>query len=282
MTISYNQLGSNGRLGNQMFQYAALRGIAENREFDWIIPPNSIQSTCDYGLFNCFKMSSVSDKNLGFLRDVQSIIWEDTNFNVDLFNNCPDNINLHGYFQSEKYFKHIENIIRKDFEFEDNILEPCLEIIGDIGESIFLHIRRGDYVNAQQFHPLLSEEYYVEALSKFDSNLPVFVFSDDLEWCKNQEIFKSDRFLLSEKNIKSPNKVRGIDGSYEQSLLPYWDLCLMSLCSGAIIANSSMSWWGAWLITNSDKKVIAPKTWFGKLNLHLNTDDIIPIEWRKI
>ena len=117
--ISFNKLGLSGRLGNQMFQYAALRGIAENREFDWIIPPNSIQSTCDYGLFNCFKMSSVSDKNLGFLRDVQSIIWEDTNFNVDLFNNCPDNINLHGYFQSEKYFKHIENIIRKDFEFED-------------------------------------------------------------------------------------------------------------------------------------------------------------------
>ena len=282
MTISYNQLGSNGRLGNQMFQYAALRGIAANRGFDWIIPPNNIQSTCDYGLFSCFKMLSVSDNNLGFLRDVQSIIWEDTNFNVDLFNNCPDNINLHGYFQSEKYFKHIENIIRKDFEFKDNILEPCKEIIEDIGESIFLHIRRGDYVNAQQFHPLLSEQYYIQALSKFDSNLPVFVFSDDLDWCKSREIFKSDRFLISEKNIKSPNKVRGIDGSYEQSLLPYWDLCLMSLCSGAIIANSSMSWWGAWLIENQNKKVIAPKTWFGKSNSHLDTDDIIPIEWRRI
>jgi hypothetical protein len=279
MAISYNQLGSNGRLGNQMFQYAALRGIAANRGFDWVIPPSNIQSTCDYGLFNCFKMISVSDKNFGFLSEVESIVWEDTNFNKDLFNKCPDNINLHGYFQSEKYFKHIEDIIRKDFEFQDSIMESCLEIIEDVGKSIFLHIRRGDYVKSQQFHPLLSEQYYTEALSKFDSNIPVFVFSDDLEWCRNQKMFNSDRFFLSEENIKSPNKVRGIDGSYEQSLLPYWDLCLMSLCSGAIIANSSMSWWGAWLINNPIKKVIAPKNWFGPAYADKDTKDLYVENW---
>jgi len=282
MAISYNKLGSNGRLGNQMFQYAALRGIATNLGYDWIIPPKNVQSTCDYGLFNCFKMLSVCDKNLGFLSNVNTVCYEEMQFNEELFDKCPDNVNLHGYFQTEKYFKHIENVIRSDFQFHDKILDSCLEIIENVGESIFLHIRRGDYLNAQQFHPVLKEEYYIHALSKFDPEIPVFVFSDDLDWCKKQKLFSSDRFFISDKNIKSTNRVRGIDGSYEQSFLPYWDLCLMSLCSGAIIANSTMSWWGAWLINNPDKKVIAPSNWFGNANLHLNDDDIIPQNWEKI
>ena len=128
-----------------------------------------------------------------------------------------------------------------------------------------LHVRRGDpnltdvrgfkwsYTQCGSMHPVQPVEYYEKALAEFPEDQPVIVFSDSIDWVKEQEFFAGDRFLLSEPKDKYP------DGSFT----PYADLCLMSLCSHAIIANSSMSWWGAWLQTNPNKKVIAPKMWFG-------------------
>ena len=118
-------------------------------------------------------------------------------------------------------------------------------------------------------HPPQTLEYYEEALAEFDDEQPVIVFSDSPEWVKEQEFFASDRFMISE-----PEEVYG-DGSYT----PYTDLCLMSLCSHAIIANSSMSWWGAWLQTNPNKKVIAPSNWFGPAYADKNTKDLYCPEW---
>ena len=102
------------------------------------------------------------------------------------------------------------------------------------------------------------------ALSKFDSDLPVLIFSDDTEWCKEQELFKPDRFMVSESNW---NLV---------------DMCLMTMCSHHIIANSSFSWWGAWL--SGSENVIAPSRWFGDsgYTANHNTEDIIPDRWTKI
>jgi hypothetical protein len=90
-----------------------------------------------------------------------------------------------------------------------------------------------------------------------------------MDWVKEQDIFKPDRFMLSEPVDKYP------DGSYT----PYSDLCLMSLCSHAIIANSSMSWWGAWLQSNPNKKVIAPKMWFGPAYADKDTKDLYCSDW---
>lgn len=282
MTISYNRLGSNGRLGNQMFQYAGFRGIASNRGFDWLIPPEDTDSTCNYGLFECFKMAHVSENNKGFgYSNWKTIDSEVFHFDEELFNTCPDNVNLNSYFQTEKYFKNIESEIREDFTFNDDIVESCGEIIREVGDAIFIHIRRGDYVATPDHHPTLSIEYYEKALSKFDTDIPVLVFSDSLEWVKEQKLFESDRFLISENHIKYPNKIKLGDGSVQQSLVPYWDLCLMSMCKGAIIANSSMSWWGAWL-QNGAGKVIAPNIWFGKAYSHYIMDDLIPESWEKI
>jgi len=280
MTISYNRLGSNGRHGNQMFQYAGFRGVADNNQLSWIIPPEDFPSTCNYSLFDCFKMGSVEEKNkgLGTGPTVDPGIFH---FDEQLFNKCPDNINLNYYFQSEKYFKHIENIIRSDYTFKDDIVSDCKEIIDQVGDAIFLHVRRGDYVATPDHHPVQPIEYYEEALSRFDSDIPILIFSDTLDWVREQKLFDGERFLLSENHVKYPNKIMLGDGSVQQSLVPYWDMCLMSMCKGAIIANSSMSWWGAWL-QNGAGKVIAPKMWFGSAYAHYNMNDLIPDSWEEI
>jgi hypothetical protein len=109
----------------------------------------------------------------------------------------------------------------------------------------------------------LGFEYYEEALKQFDSKRNVLIFSDDTEWCKNQKIFESDRFYVSEGQTN------------------YADLCLMTLCEDHIIANSSFSWWGAWLA--EDNRVIAPSGWFSGTNLaHLDTTDLLPETWEII
>jgi hypothetical protein len=283
MTIGYNRLGSNGRFGNQMFQYAGLRGIAANRGFDWVIPNPNNYGDSNYGLFDCFKMSSVKEENFGII-NAQSIQSGQFHFSQELFDNCPDNVNLHDYFQTEKYFKNIEILIREDYTFKDEILEPCKQIFSELDSPIFLHVRRGDYVNHQYAHPLCSLEYYQKALEYFDEDSTVLVFSDDVEWCKEQEIFSSDRFMISEYNERYSQTSETKDGRI-QSLIPYFDLCMMSLCSGAIIANSSMSWWGAWLMQNRSKPIIAPKLWFAEEYIqsnNLDMNDLLPESWIEV
>lgn len=280
--IGYDFIGRNGRLGNQMFQYAALKGIALNRGFEYTIPPQNKSIQIDnYGLIESFKLST--NKNIGWLNSNNIIKESGFHFDEDLFNNCPDDVNFVGYFQSEKYFKHIEDDIRKDFSFKDEWLNPCKNFMEqfDNQEVIFIHVRRGDpnlidrrgfkwaYVNLQDQHPTQSIDYYEESLSYFPDNLPVLVFSDSIDWCKEQELFKSDRFMFSEPEDKYS------DGA----LVPYIDLCLMSLCSHAIIANSSMSWWGSWLIKNPKKKIVAPKKWFGSSYEHHDTKDLYCSNW---
>ena len=276
MTIGYNRLGSNGRLGNQMFQYAGLRGISSHLGFDWVIPKPLNYGDSNYGLFDCFKMSSVKEKNFGYVEG-QSIQTGCFHFNEEFYNKCPDNINLHDYFQTEKYFKNIEDDIRKDFIFKNDILASCLEIVNQYDDPIFIHVRRGDYLNQPDNHPSCSINYYMNALEKyFKKDQPVFVFSDDLDWCR--ENFKDDRFLISTENLLYEHTADTNDGRVK-SFIPYYDLCMMSLCVGGIIANSSMSWWGAWLIKNPEYPIVAPNPWFGVNYSHYNMNDLIPDRW---
>lgn len=301
--ISYDRLGSNGRLGNQMFQYAALRGIAANREFDWCIPDKDTPSITDYCIQLPFKMPHLKESNIGTLNknigdqqrysfgslapsnpQTKNRIEKSFEFDQDLFNNVEDNTNIDGFFQSEKYFKNIENEIREDFEFIDEILEPCKEFVSEFSEVIFLHIRRGD---AYGFEHLCKnktfEEYYAPALENFNDNTAVIVCSDEIDWCKEQEFFKDERFYLSENNEKFKTKSwLWLDGNpeFRNSTIPYTDLCLMSLCNGGITATSSLSWWGAWLQKNRNNPIIVPDPWFGpELMKSNNTKDLIPNDW---
>jgi hypothetical protein len=280
MTISYNQLGSNGRLGNQMFQYAGLRGIAANREYDWMIPRPESYGDSNYGLFDCFEMSSVEEKNFGYL-NVHSVTTGQFHFSQEFFDCCPDNVNLHDYFTTEKYFANVKNIIRKDFIFKGDILDPCNEIVGELENPIFIHVRRGDYAANPDAHPICSLSYYEKALEYFDSNSPVLVFSDDIEWCKEQEFFKQDRFMLSEYQEKYPQTCDTLLGR-QKALIPYYDLCMMSLCTGGIIANSTMSWWGAWLISNPSQPIVYPNPWFGSMYSDYDMRDLFLDNWIEV
>lgn len=263
--IGFNHLGRLGRLGNQMFQYASLRGIAANNGHNFCFPyhkkavDDGIGNMLRTELFDCFQMSSVSDLNIQLIDEDRPYRQESGfEFDEELFNNCSDWVSLYGFFQTEKYFKNVESVIRQDFQFKNEISDPCTEMIGD-DQYIALHIRRTDYLINAANHNNLSLEYYESALSKFEKDARVIVFSDDPNWCKEQELFSDDRFLVSENTSG------------------HIDLCLMSMCTDFIIANSTFSWWGAWLANKG--KVIAPKNWFGPALKDKNTKDIYPEKW---
>ena len=249
MTVSFNGLGNEGRLGNQMFQYAFIRGMSKRYEYDFIIPDANANRFDNYGLFDCFKLEGCKTGEGSY----PTLECRDTAFNQKFLDDCSDNTNYSGVFQTEKYFANATEELRKDFTFHKEILDPCQEFIDNVGDVIFLHVRRGNpnvtgkrgekwsYQMLQDYHPLMKKEYYLEALSHFDESKKVIVLSDTIDWCKKQDWLQDDRFLFS-------------DSSYEVfddgASVPYIDLCLMSLCSGGIIANSSMSWWGCLLYTS--------------------------------
>jgi len=276
--IGYNRLGTNGRLGNQMFQYAALRGIASHNNLEWCIPPEDTLTYANYGLFDAFKLNNLKHTGL-----INGPTYDEPGFEFDeeLFNNCPDNANIDGYRQSEKYFKHIEESIREDYEFKDEIYETCNEFMSQFnGNIVLLHIRRGDNVGRPDWYPMPIVDHYEYLLEKyFSDNQPVLICSDDLDWVKEQKLFQGDRFYLSETRIYYSHQTLNGAGQMEKSLVPFYDLCLMSMCSDAIIANSSLSWWGAWLQKNPNKKVITQSPWFGEKLSFNNIKDLIPESW---
>lgn len=248
--ITFNNLGQFGRLGNQMFQYAALRGIAAHRGFDYSIDRNSI-------LYEGFLLPESSQiSNFNTINKLEKFDFDST-----FFNTCPDNIDIVGYFQTEKYFQHIEKQIRKDFTFKDNIIKTCTMFFDGISkqEKLALHVRRGDYLNLSNYFVNLDLEYYHNALSYFDSKLQVIVFSDDSNWCSKQDLFKNKQFIIS--NLSNQ----------------FLDLCAMSMCDYHIMANSSFSWWGSWLAKS--KKTVAPKEWFAGEFKNWNTKDLYLSNW---
>lgn len=263
--LSFNYLGNLGRLGNQMFQYASLRGIAARRGYDFAIPPRQVFGNIDDNvrgsdtfIYDCFELCD-SDKALS---EYPRLSESTFGFDENIYYNCPDGIDLFGYFQCEKYFEHIEEDIRKDFTFKEDIRNISNEIFSQLfgnQEVISLHVRRGDYTTNPN-HPTQSLEYYEKSLSNFDSDLPIIIFSDDPQWCDEQELFSPDRFFISEGG---DTKV---------------DLCLMTLCSYHIIANSSYSWWGSYLAKS--KKTIAPSDWFGEdLKKTKDTRELYRKDW---
>lgn len=243
--ISFNNIGYMGRLGNQMFQYAGLKGTATHKGYWYSVPSNT-------SLSECFKIPETLPNNNHKVVSVDKF-----EFDEEFFNHCPDDVDVCGYFQSEKYFKHIEKQIRQDFTFHDRIVEECLSYKSSLPNTqiISLHIRRSDYISDPNFE-CLSLDYYRNAL-KLLPNFPVIVFSDDPEWCKNE--FKEDSFIISPFTD------------------PFYDLCMMTLCDYHIIANSSFSWWGSWLAKS--KQTIAPRKWFAGEFSNWNTKDLYLKNW---
>jgi hypothetical protein len=263
MTISFNYFGNHGMIGNQMFQYAALKSLAIKYNRSFVIPPKEIFGTFYYqrlksNIDQCFKI----DCERG-ITNFPTIEERQFSFDEEFFNDFPSHdVNLLGFFQTEKYFKHIESQIKNDFSFIPEYYDVSAKLREDFTkELISIHIRRSDYVNNPS-HASPNMSYYQESLDLLPQDCEVLIFSDDPQWCKSQKLFSSDRFLISETDD------------------PYIDLCLMTMCQYHIIAASSFSWWGAYL--SKSQKVIAPAVWFGPSNSHLNTDDIYLNNWIKM
>jgi hypothetical protein len=183
----------------------------------------------------------------------------------------PDGVYLDGFWQSEKYFLDIEPTLRKEFSLRKAASPRSLDLANQISSSnaVGLHVRRGDYLSQDkmEFHGVCSLDYYIAAVSIISSKIPAphfFVFSDDPEWAvENLRLSYLTTF------------VRDADGNK-----PYEHIWAMSLCKHHIIANSSFSWWGAWLSVNPEKIVIAPKQWFRLQTL--DSKDIVPERWMRI
>lgn len=183
----------------------------------------------------------------------------------------PIDCYLAGYWQSEKYFLKKLSLIRTDFIFRNTLTNKNLEFAQQIAEvnSISLHIRRGDYVSNKKtntMHGTCDLDYYYAAIKYISSRVEnpfFFIFSDDIEWARD--------------NLKLNPPYRYVDHNYDKE--SYNDMHLMSLCRHHITANSSFSWWGAWLSTGTDKIVVAPKNWFRK---SINTKDLVPSNWYQI
>ena len=141
--IGFDHLGNLGRLGNQMFEYAALRGIAEKNGYDVCIPPSEHEGIENYSLHECFNLNHIPT---GFINKERYAMEQTFHFNNELFNNCPDDASLYGFFQSWKYFSNVQDLIRKEFTFKKDILDPCTEFMSQLEgeEPIMLHVRRGD------------------------------------------------------------------------------------------------------------------------------------------
>lgn len=239
-----------------MFQYAALRGIAKNNGYDFSIPLDG------HRLFDVFEMNNCSKREENKIV-MQERTHSDFNFDKDLFENCANYTDLHGYFQTEKYFLSIENSIREDFKFKSPREDLSTRIKNEINKEsiVSIHVRRGDYVSLQNHHPLLDLGYYEMAKDIFN-NAGFVIFSDDIEWCKKQHIFKDDMIM---------------DRTSDEI-----DLYLMTAFDHNIIANSSFSWWGAWLNSNYHKIIISPKKWFGPAYHHYDMSDLYPARWIQI
>ena len=279
--ISFKEIGYLGRLGNQLFQFSSTLGIARLNNNSPIFPINNIYSTKATGtldkatgkrmetkldLLSCF------DINLNFFSDISHIktsyVYKEKDFKYNPeTGNLPDYVDLFGYFQTEKYFKKYEDEIRKNLVFKEDHTNFINNYISKINEvnggrpKISVHIRRTDYLSLGELHPVCSLNYYNQAVEIFGKEAIFLIFSDDLKWAK--ENFKGENFLFVEIGD------------------PFKELFLMSKCDHHIIANSSFSWWGAWLNQKKDKKVIAPSLWFGK-SMNKDTSDIYCEGWIKI
>ena len=228
MSVTFSQLSKLGRQGNSMFQIAAVVGYARANRMDYFLPK--------WEYARHFK---------GDFKEVNHIHpmprYSEKSFS---YNKIPTyrNIDLYGYFQSEKYFKHCEKEIRRMFEPNDAI-KGILDASPISANTCAIHVRRTDYLTLKEYHPSLPLEYYLKAieLMKADS---YWIFSDDIEWCK--------------ENLKGENF------QYIHSGNDLLDWFMMTQCDRFIIANSSYSFWASYLCSK-EKRVIAPSKdkWFG-------------------
>lgn len=280
-----------GGLGNQMFQYAFYKRLLKENQSEEVLV--DILHFDTYGIHNGFELESVfpivvpkaSKEDLlkvtRYIQDyklsriirkllpIKSTEYiEKKDFIYD--ENClhiKNDVFYEGYWQNSKYFDAFDEELRKDFTFSQKLSSSNSSILDDIesSNSISIHIRRGDYLNNKLYKGICDLEYYQKAIKNITEsvkNPKFFIFSNDIIWCEGNlsNLFSRNSYLY----------VNGNSGSNS-----YIDMQLMSHCKHNIIANSSFSWWAAWLNNYTNKIVIAPKTWLNRSG----TGKIQPESW---
>lgn len=284
----------NGGLGNQMFQYAIAKKLALKFNTEVVIDPSVVENSefrkyslaqfkfpqrmiknSEQIIFN-WKPALISQKLFYKIARIilKPVVIHESQFTYDssVLIQAKKNTYLDGFWQTEKYFSDIRTTLLEDFSIKTPLANKNLELADRIksANSVSIHIRRGDYVTnpkALAHHGICSLDYYSKAIdyiSKEVKNPVFFIFSDDMPWVK--------------ENLKITFPVFYVDNNTEDN--GFEDLRLMSFCKHNIIANSSFSWWGAWLNTNASKIVISPNKWF--LNPSMNYSDIVPSNWIKL
>ena len=286
-----------GGLGNQLFQYAVGRYLAEKNESELKIDISEFKTykLHKYSLWafniqeNCASPNEVIALTVrkqgiaeGFLRRMlrrpavlpNSYIREKNfSFEPDILN-LQDGIYLEGYWQSQKYFLDIDSIIRKEFIVKTLQTGKNKELSDQISscESVSYHVRRGDYVSnpdTNRVSGICSLDYYnlsVKYIAERVNNPSFFIFTDEPEW--------------AHENVNLPYATIIVD--WNNADKNYEDLRLMNQCKHNIIANSTFSWWAAWLNQNPDKIVIAPKRWFADEKMNSQTQNLIPEAWVRL
>jgi hypothetical protein len=257
-----------GGLGNQMFQYAHGRNLE--------LGGKKIVFDTSFYAGNKAKIDTARNFKLNnFNIETNEMFSEKKHPCLNLITKVLIHLNLSdgGFWQSEKYFIENEGSIRKEFTLKSPLSLKAQEAsinIKSSKNSVSFHVRRGDYVSdakTNEHHGTCEPEYYAKALeyiaSKIGKEITVFIFSDDIEWVKKNIVIPYPATYVSTPNIPD-----------------YEELILMSQCHYHIIANSSFSWWGAWLDPSNDKIVVAPKQW---VRTGANaTKDIVHSSWIRI
>jgi hypothetical protein len=284
-----------GGLGNQMFQYAAGLALAEKHRVQLLLDTRLFKNYDlrpeGFLLDKVFEIDAavavereirdligwraspigrrlIRNNSLSFLRGKNYYLQNVVAFNRE-FLSLPSSCYIAGHWLSERFFINQEKLIRKQFTFKPTLVGKNKELAIEIHQTsgaISLHVRRGDYVNdphTNATHGTCSIDYYKNAMLIMEKriNNPVyFVFSDDINWVRENLPFDQAHTFIA----------------HNQGAESYYDMHLMSLCKHHIIANSSFSWWGAWLNTNHEKIVVTPKNWFAKSSY---SKDIVPNTW---
>ena len=266
-----------GGLGNQMFQYAFARSIGDNTKLDINDYEFDKKRNFDLSKFNITQnIASQSDikyfKGSGLLRKIRrcgqykNITEKGMQYQPNIINTKNQNTYYDGYWQSEKYFDKIRPQLLSELSLRVTPNEPNQIMLDKIQKcnAVSLHVRRTDYISASNIYHQCSLEYYrtaIEYIKKHVDNPHFFIFSDDIEWVK--------------QNLNIDCLHTFVDINDEKT--GYFDLELMKNCQHNIIANSTFSWWGAWLNINPNKIVIAPKKWFVSM-----PESIIPENWIRL
>jgi hypothetical protein len=282
-----------GGLGNQMFQYAAGRALSLDREQ---LLRLDVSGFTGYSLHQGFELHHVfgcpaeittetemhnilgwqystgirrvlARPGLAMIRRAEFVVEPHFHYWPEI-RNVPQNCYLVGYWQSEKYFREAAAVIRADFTFKSPLTNRNAELADQIGQvnAVSLHVRRGDYVENPKnvaTYGLCTLDYYRAAIRYVSERVEqpyLFIFSDDIIWAKD--------------HLKMDVPCQYVHHNHDAE--SYNDMRLMSLCRHHIIANSSFSWWGAWLNALPEKIVVAPQKWFVNEN---NVEDLYPQDW---